>query len=108
MCHTHFLYLRNGWADNVLIRYVVGDGSTDRFPEVIRGTFASQRTCNAHPLVHRQQGVLLVLCLDPAFLELVLTLAAFVSSPKINSAIWNISLSLASHWPMSNFIQITK
>ena len=38
--HTHFLYLRNGWADNVQIRYVVGDGSTDRFPQVIRGTLA--------------------------------------------------------------------
>ena len=61
--HTHFLYLRNGWADNglvVLIRYVVGDESTDRFPQFIRGTFASQRTCNAHSLVHRQQGVILV------------------------------------------------
>ena len=58
---AHFLYLRKGWADNVLIRYVVGDGSIDRFTQVIRGTLASQHTCNAHLLVHRQQGVLLVL-----------------------------------------------
>ena len=36
--HTHFLYLRNGWADTVLIRYVVGERSTNRFPQVIRGT----------------------------------------------------------------------
>ena len=61
--HTHFLYLRNSWADNVLVRYVVGDGSTDRFPKVIRRTLASQRTCNAHSLVHCQQGVLLVFIL---------------------------------------------
>ena len=38
MCaRAHPLY---GWADNVQIWYVVGDGSTDRFPQIIRGTLA--------------------------------------------------------------------
>ena len=59
--HTHCLYLRNRWADNVQIRYVAGDGSTDRFPQVNRGTIAPQCTCKAHSLVYRQQGFLLVL-----------------------------------------------
>ena len=66
--HIHFLCLKNGWEHNVLIRYVTGNVSTNWLSHLVRGTVASQRTCNAHWLVHRQQGVLLVLYdfeLDP-------------------------------------------
>ena len=50
--HIHFLYLRNDLADRVQIRHVLGDGSTNRSPQVIRGTLAPQGTCTV-PSLHR-------------------------------------------------------
>ena len=53
------MYLRYGWADYVQIRYVVGDGSTDWFPQVIRVP-SHAAYVQWHSLFHCQQGVLLV------------------------------------------------